>query len=89
MTAWKSATKEWRKMKQKIPFIPLPVWMGHLYATLLQSYKKIFFAKDLFVLAWNECFMIPEHLYFSMASSENKRASFLKKEREINIIYKL
>ena len=89
MTAWKSATKEWRKMKQKIPFIPLPVWMGHLYATLLQSYKKIFFAKDLFVLAWKECFMNPERLYFSMASSENKRASFLKKEREINIIYKL
>ena len=89
MTAWKSATKEWRKMKQKIQFIPLPVWMSHLHATLLQSYKKIFFAKDLFVLAWNECFMTPEHLYFSMASSENKRASFLKKEREINIIYKL
>ena len=89
MTAWKSATKESRKMKQKIPFIRLPVWMGHLYATLLQSYKEIFFAKDLFVLAWNECFMTLERLYFSMASSENKRASFLKKEREINIIYKL
>ena len=89
MTAWKSATKEWRKMKQKIPFIPLPVWMDHLYATLLQSYKKIVFAKDLFVLGWNECFMTSERLYFSMASSENKRASFLKKEREINIIYKL
>ena len=77
------------KMKEKAQFIPLPAWMGHLYATLLQSYKKIFFAKDLFVLAWNECFMNPERLYFSMASSENKRASFEKKEREINIIYKL
>ena len=63
--------------------------MGHLYATLLQSYKKSFFEKDLFVLAWNECFMAPERLYFSMASSKNKSRSFLKKEREINIIYKL
>ena len=75
-------------MKQKIPFFPLPVWMGHLHATLPQSYKKIFFAKNLFVLALSECFVTPERLYFSMASSENKRASFLKKEREINIIYK-
>ena len=77
------------KNEQKISFIPLPVRMGHLYATLLQSYKKIFFEKDLFVLAWNECFMAPERLYFSMASAENKRESFLNKEREINITYKL
>ena len=63
-------------MKQKIPFIPLPVWMDHLDATLLQSYKKIFFAKYLFVLALNEFFVTPERLYFSMASSENKSALF-------------
>ena len=63
--------------------------MGHLDGTLLQSYKEIFFEKYLFVLALSECFVTPERLYFLMASSENKRASFLKKEREINIIYKL
>ena len=68
-------------MKQKIPFFPLPVWMGHLHATLPQSYKKIFFAKNLFVLALSECFVTPERLYFSMAFSENKSALFLKKER--------
>ena len=63
-------------MKQKIPFSPLPVWMGHLHATLTQDYKKIFFAKYLFVLALRECFVTPERFYFLMASSENKRASF-------------
>ena len=63
------------KIKEKAQFLPLPVGMGHLHATLLQSYKKIF-AKDLFVLALNKCFVTPEHLYFLMASSENKRASF-------------
>ena len=60
----------------KIPFIPLRVWMGHLDATLLQSCKKIFFAKYLFVLALNECFVTPERLHFSKASSENKSALF-------------
>ena len=62
-------------MKQKIQFISLLVWMGHLHATLLQSYKKIF-ARDIFVLALNKCFVTPERLYFLMTSSENKRASF-------------
>ena len=64
-------------MKQKIPFIPSgwTIWM-------LLCYKvtgKSFFAKDLFVLALNECFVTPDHLYFSMASSKNKSAFFLKK----------
>ena len=63
------------KIKEKVQFIPLPVWMGHLHATLLQSYKKIF-ARDIFVLALNKCFVTPERLYFLMTSSENKRASF-------------
>ena len=76
------------KMKQKLRFISLPVWMGYLHATLLQSYNRIFLAKYLFVLALNECFVTPGRLYFSMASSENKITSFLKKDREINI-YKL
>ena len=76
-------------MKQKVAFIPFPVWMGPLDATLLQSYKKIFFTKDLFVLALNKCFVTPERLYFSMPSSKNKSAFFLKKESEVNIIYKL
>ena len=72
MTAWKSATKEQRKWSKKIQFIPLPIWMGHLDDTLLQSNKKIFSAKYLFDLALNECFVTPERLYFSMTSSENK-----------------
>ena len=76
------------KIKEKVQFLPLPDWMGHLHATLLQCCKKIF-AKDLFVLALKKSFVTPERLYFLMASSENKRASFLKKEREINITYKL
>ena len=49
--------------------------MGHVDAALLQSYKKIFFAKDIFVLAISECFVAPERLYFSMASS-GKKAHF-------------
>ena len=63
--------------------------MGHVDAALLQSYKKIFFAKDIFVLAISECFVTPERLYFSMASSGKKAHFFKKKEREVNIIYKL
>ena len=55
--------------------------MGHLDAALRQSYKKIFFAKDIFVLAINECFVTPERLYFSMASS-GKKHIFLKKRKE-------
>ena len=89
MTAWKSATKEWRKWKKKFNlFLCQPGWA----ICMLLCYKvtrKSFFCKRLFVLALSEYFVTPERLYFSMASSENKRASFEKKEREINIIYKL
>ena len=64
------------KVKQKIPFIPLSDWMGGLDANLLQSYKKIFFAKYVFVLALNERFVTPERLYFSTGFSENESALF-------------
>ena len=47
------------------------------------------FCKRSFCFSLKRIFYDPERLYFSMASSENKRASFEKKEREINIIYKL
>ena len=52
--------------------------MGRLDFTLLQSYKKIFFPRDLFVLTLNDCFVTPERLHFSVAPSENK--SILKKQ---------
>ena len=55
--------------------------MGHVDAALLQSYKKIFFAKDIFVLDISECFVTPERLYFSMASS-GKKHIFFKKRKE-------
>ena len=55
--------------------------MGHVDAALLQSYKKIFFAKGIFVLAISECFVTPERLYFSMASS-GKKHIFFKKRKE-------
>ena len=61
--------------------------MSHLDATLLQIYKKIFFPRDLFVLTLKEWFATPEHLYFSVASSQNKRTFFKKERREANIIY--
>ena len=54
-TAWLHEKLRLKKSKQKIPFILLPVWMGRLDATLLQSYKKIFFPRDLFVLTLNDC----------------------------------
>ena len=57
MKKYDSTTK---KTKQKIPFIPLPVWMGQLDATLLQSYKKVFFPRGLSVLTLNKYFVIPE-----------------------------
>ena len=79
-------------MKQKIQFIPLSVWMDQLDATICYKVTgKSFFAKDLFVLALNKCFVTPDRLYSSMASSENKSAfkkKRLKKERKVNI-YKL
>ena len=71
-------------------FISLDGPAGCYFATKLQG-NKSFFAKDLFVLALNKCFVTPDRLYSSMASSENKSAfkkKRLKKERKVNI-YKL
>ena len=66
--------------------------MDQLDATICYKVTgKSFFAKDLFVLALNKCFVTPDRLYSSMASSENKSAfkkKRLKKERKVNI-YKL
>ena len=59
MTAWKSATKEQRKRNKKSNFFIFDeetVSMVNLDATLLQSYKKILFRRDLFVLTLHKCF---------------------------------
>ena len=49
--------------------------------------RKSYFPRDLFVSTLNECFVTPERLYFSVASSQNQ-STFKKekKKREVNII---
>ena len=38
--------------------------------------RKIFFQEIFFVLTLNECFVTPERLHFSVASSQNKNTFF-------------
>ena len=58
-----------------------------LSATLLQSYQKIFFSKRSFFLTLDECFVTPERLYFSVASSQNKNTFFFKKRRDRKTLF--
>ena len=71
ITARKSATKE-RRRRNKKSYLFLyqsgwAIWMLLCYKVT----RKSFFPRDLFVLTLDECFVTPERLYFSVASSQN------------------
>ena len=70
-TARKSATKE-RRRRNKKSYLFLyqsgwAIWMLLCYKVT----RKSFFPRDLFVLTLDECFVTPERLFFSVASSQN------------------